>query len=121
MIELIENMPDHVAAFRASGKVDKQDYEKIVFPVVDDKAKRFGKLNFLLELETPVANYTIGAWIDDALVGLKHFTQWHKIAIISDQKMVAKITDILGHFIPGKAKGFLISELAEAKKWVTEP
>ncbi len=41
-------------------------------------AKRFDKIRFLLVLETDVANYSFGAWMDDALVGLKHFTQWRK-------------------------------------------
>jgi hypothetical protein len=120
MIELIKNLPEHVVGFRATGKVHKEDYEKLLIPIVDNEAKKFGRLDFLLVLETDVSNYSIGAWIDDALVGLKHFTQWHKIAIVSNQKAVVNITDVLGHLIPGKSKGFLLSDMDAAIKWVSE-
>jgi hypothetical protein len=119
MIEIITSLPEHVAAFKATGKVTKDDYKKILMPEVDRIAKKFRKLSFLLLLETDVSNFTIGAWINDALVGIKHITQWQKIAIISNQNAVKKVTDIFGHLVPGEYKGFKIAELEAAKKWVS--
>ncbi len=120
MLEGIIGLPPTVAAFKATGKVHRDDYEKILIPEVDKVAKIYGKINFLLVLETNVANYSLGAWIDDAWIGLKHFTQWQKIAIVSNQNTVKKITDMLGHLVPGKAKGFKLEDLETAKKWVAE-
>jgi hypothetical protein len=71
-------------------------------------------------LETDVSNFSIGAWIDDVLVGIKHITHWHKIAIISNQSAVKIITDVFGHLVPGEYKGFKIAQLEVAKKWVSE-
>ncbi len=118
MIEVIDDLPPHVIGFRATGKVTKEDYEKILMPAVDTQSKKFNKINFLLWLDTDISNYTFGAWIDDALVGLKHLTHWHKVAIVSHYNIVTKITNIFGHIVPGIYKGFQISELEEAKKWV---
>ncbi len=120
MIEIITSLPEHVAAFRATGRVTKDDYRKILMPEVDQIAKKFRKLSFLLLLETDVSNFTIGAWIHDALVGLKHITQWQKIAIISNQSAVKMITDVFGHLVPGEYKGFKIAEFESAKKWVSD-
>ncbi len=120
MIEIITGLPEHVAAFRATGRVTKDDYRKILMPQVDRIAKKFGKLSFLLLLETDVSKFTTGAWIDDILVGFKHITQWKKIAIISNQSAVKIITDVFGHLVPGEYKGFKIAEVEAAKKWVSE-
>ena len=120
MIEIIKDLPPDVAAFKAIGKVHKEDYEKILIPEVDRVAKAFKKINFLLVLETDVANYSLGAWIDDAWVGLKHITHWRKLAIVSNQNAVKTVTDFLGHLMPAKTKGFKLTELEEAKKWVSE-
>ncbi|MGI8950395.1 MAG: STAS/SEC14 domain-containing protein [Chitinophagaceae bacterium] len=120
MIEIIKDMPVHVAAFRASGKVTKQDYENILMPAVDNLAKAHKKINFLLLLETDVGNYSLGAWVDDVLVGLKHFTKWNRIAIVSHQDAIKKITDIFGHLVPGEYKGFKTGDIASAKNWVSE-
>src|SRR5437879_6956559 len=119
MIEIIPDLPPHVAAFRASGIVTKEDYEAILIPHVDYIHKTFGQINFLLWLDTDVSHYTMGAWVDDALVGMKHFTHWHKIAIVSHQEMVKKITNVLGHLIPGETRGFTVLELPEAIRWIS--
>ena len=121
MIEIMNDVPPHVVGFRATGKVTREDYEKIVMPAVENQAKTFNKINFILWLDTDVSNYTFGAWVDDALVGLKHLTHWHKVAIVSHSNAVKKITDIFGHLVPGTYKGFRTSELETAKTWVAEP
>ena len=121
MIEIIQDLPENVIGFHATGKVNKEDYEKILIPAVDTQAKKFNKINFLLWVDTDVSNYTFGAWVDDALVGLKHLTHWHKVAIVSSSDTIKKITDIFGHLVPGVYKGFLTGELEGAKEWVAEP
>jgi len=57
--------------------------------------------------------------MSDALAGLKHLSKWKKMAIVSDQKGVEKITDIISPVIPGESKGFSLAELAAAKNWVS--
>ena len=39
MIEIINELPENVVGFRATGKVTKDDYEKILMPAVDAQAK----------------------------------------------------------------------------------
>jgi len=94
MIEIIQDLPENVIGFHATGKVNKEDYEKILIPAVDTQAKKFNKINFLLWVDTDVSNYTFGAWVDDALVGLKHLTHWHKVAIVSSSDTIKKIINI---------------------------
>lgn len=120
MIELLPSFPPHVAAFKATGKVSMKDYEDVLMPEVERVAKAFPKISFLLELDTDVSNYSLGAWIDDALVGLKHITQWKRVAIVSRQEAIRKITDIFGHLVPGEYKGFKTEDLEEARTWVSE-
>jgi hypothetical protein len=121
MVQTINDLPPHVIGFCATGKVTKEDYEKVLMPDVDKQSKLFKKINFLLLIDTDISNYTFGAWVDDALVGLKHLTHWHKVAIVSHYDSIKKITDIFGHLVPGEYKGFKTEELEEAKKWVAEP
>lgn len=118
MIEIIKDLPPYVAAFRVSGAVTRQDYENVLIPKVDQVAKDHKKINFLLFLDTDVSNYTIGAWLDDIAVGIKHFTHWHRMAIVSHQSMVKKFTDIFGYLIPGETKGFNSEDLPTALEWI---
>lgn len=118
MLSIITDLPNHVVGIKATGEVNKNDFETVLIPALDDLVKRTGEINYLLQLDTEVKNFTIGAWMDDAKVGLKHFTKWHKIAIVTAEKGVEKFSDIFGIAVPGESKGFAMNELEEAKKWV---
>lgn len=120
MLQFINDLPANVVGIHAIGEVTDDDYDEILIPRLDELAKRQGKINYLLVLETDVSNFTMAAWWDDLKLGLKHFTQWNKIAVVSDQKGVQWFTDTFTHFIPGKSKGFALDELDAAVKWITE-
>ena len=119
MIEKINDIPSHVAGFKATGKVTKDDYAHVVIPSVEKILKEHGHIHFLLVLDTQVGNFTAGAWMNDALIGVKHLSKWKKMAIVSDQKAVEKITDIISPIMPGESKGFSLKDIEEAKKWVS--
>lgn len=119
MIEIMNDVPANVAGFRAVDKVTKTDYETVLVPALDNQVKRQDKINFLLVLDTQLSNFTIGAFLEDLGVGLKHFTKWHKMAIVSESGAINKFTDLFSYIAPGEAKGFTHAELEEAKKWVS--
>ena len=119
MIQIMNDIPDNVVAFRATGHVDKKDYESTLIPAVDAQVKKQGKINFMLILDTSLKNFTIGAFLQDLGVGLKHFTKWHKMAIISESGAINNFTDLFSYVAPGEAKGFTHAQMDEAKKWVS--
>jgi hypothetical protein len=119
MIQIINNIPGNVAAFRATGEVTKEDYQNVVVPEVDLKVKQNDELNFLLQLDTGVNNFTAGAWMQDALVGLKNITKWRRAAIITDSEAVIKVTAAFSFLVPGEFRGFKQSEFDEAVQWVS--
>ena len=120
MIEVINGLPAYVAGFRATGKVTSEDYQKTIYHLVGSIAKAFKKINYLLLIETPLSNYSAGAWVDDALLGLKYFTKWNKLAIVSKSDGIKKFTDVFGKLIPGETKGFKIEDLPVAKEWISK-
>lgn len=118
MITQLSNVPTNVVAFRATGDVTKEDFETDVLPAVNELVKRTGKLNYLLVLDTELKNFTYGAWMQDAILGIKQLTKWHRAAIVSDSDSINKFTDVFGLFVPGEFKGFTKEQLPEAIDWV---
>ena len=119
MLSIMSDLPSHVVGIRATGAVTKQDFDEILKPALDSLVKRKGKINYLLLLETPVSNFTVGAWIDDFETGLKHFKHWNRIAIVTNEKLVVKFSNVFDFMVPGNSKGFPLSELVAAKEWVS--
>lgn len=119
MLTVLHDLPPHVLGIRATGAVTKQDLDEVLKPALDALYNRTGKINYLLLLETNVSNFTLGAWIDDMILGLKHFTHWNRIAIVTNEKLVEKFSDAFTFMVPGQSKGFTLSELVDAKEWVS--
>ncbi|MBC7888416.1 MAG: STAS/SEC14 domain-containing protein [Ferruginibacter sp.] len=119
MLSIMSDLPPHVLGIRATGAVTKQDFDDVLKPALDALFKRTGKINYLLLLETTVSNFTLGAWVDDLVIGLKHFTHWNRIAIVTNEKLVKNFSDVFGFVVPGESRGFTLSQLATAKEWVS--
>jgi len=117
MIETIPGLPDHVIGFRASGEVTKDDYDRVIFPVVSRQTDKTGKLNYIFVVDTPLGDFSAGAWVQDVWLGLKELARWHRVAIVSDSEKIRSFTNRMGHFVPGEYKGFTQAELTLAIAW----
>jgi hypothetical protein len=117
MITIIPEAPENVAAFSATGDVTKEDFENLVIPHVKEKVDQFGELNYLLYLDTDLDNFTMGAWLEDAFLGLKNLTKWNRTAIVTDKEAVQNFTDIFSVLMPGEFKSFPKENLYNALYW----
>ena len=119
MIEQIKDLPVNMVGFRATEKVNKDDFNSVLESVkrlVDSK----GKLNYLPVFDTSSANFTVGAWLQDALLGIKNLTKWNRAAIVSDSDAIVTFTDIFSKLMPGEFRGFHKNELQQAIDWTSE-
>lgn len=67
MIEIIQGLPQDVAGFTATGKVNADDYNKIINPLVKKIKKQSGKIKYLLVLNTSLSKDidTARQWISE--------------------------------------------------------
>ena len=120
MIHYLQNLPANIVGFKATGEITEKDFTETVMPKVKELIDKTDKLNYLLVLETSLENFTIGAWMKDAMMGIKHLTKWNKAAIVSDVEGIRNFTNFFSYLIPGEFKGFEHSELQKAIDWVSE-
>lgn len=120
MIHHLENLPKNIVGFKATGEITQKDFTEIVMPKVKALIDETDKLNYLLVIETSLKNFTIGAWMKDAMMGIKHLTKWNRAAIVSDVEAVRNFTNFFSYLMPGEFKGFEYSEMQEAIDWVSE-
>ncbi|MBC7552892.1 MAG: STAS/SEC14 domain-containing protein [Taibaiella sp.] len=118
MIEQLKDVAADVVGFRATGQITKEDFDNVLLPAVNALAERKGDIKYMLILDTDISNLTPGAWFDDIKMGLMHLLKWRKMAIVTDQPGVNKMTDMAAHILPGEVKSYTIAETEEAKKWL---
>ncbi|UKT65473.1 STAS/SEC14 domain-containing protein [Pedobacter mucosus] len=118
MLAEITGLPENIFGVRATGEVEGDDVKNVLLPGLKRTADTFNEIRYLLILDTSVKNFTAGAWVQDIKAGLQNFSNWRKIAILSDEKGVEWFTDLFTIATPGSSKGFKLNELEEAKSWL---
>lgn len=119
MITEIQNLPANMVGFRASGEITEADFKHVVMPKVQQAIDKNEKLNYLLVLDTSIKNFTPGAWLKDAVMGVKHLFKWNRAAIVSDVEAIRIFTNGFSVVMPGEFKGFEQKDLQQAIDWVS--
>ena len=119
MLTPIENLPPHVFGVKAIGEVTADDLKDVLLPGLEALTDKYDEIYYLLLLETKVEDFTAGAWVQDAIAGVKHLTKWKKMAIVTAQESVESFTNAFSYITPGEAKGFDLDQLDEAIAWVS--
>lgn len=109
-----------MVGFVASDEITKEDFDNVVLPAVNELVKRTDKLNYLLIVDTQLKNFTLGAWLKDAMLGLNNLTKWNRAAIVTDSEGIQGFTQLFSKVMPGEFKAFNHSELDEAICWAGE-
>ncbi len=120
MLKIISDLPGNVLGIEAGGEVTGADYENILIPAVDEKLKANKKIRFLYYLGPGFTGFSLKAMIDDAEVGIKNFSAWERVALVSDHQLINGLAKFFGHLLPGEVKVFDNSGLDEAKRWIAE-
>lgn len=119
MVELLPDFPPHVAAYRAIGAVSKEEYENIVMRRIDTVANQYGKINFLVKLETDMYNFSPIAFFDYVKVSFEHFRNWNRMAIVTDERWLRIAYETLNYLTPGEIRTYRLDEYEAAKEWVS--
>jgi SpoIIAA-like len=120
MLKIMNDLPDKVLGVSAEGKITGTDYETVLIPAVENKLKAFKKISMLYQLGDHFTGFDLNAMLDDARVGIKHFSAWEKIALVSDHELINTFAKFFGYMLSCELRIFRNSELDEAKKWIKE-
>jgi SpoIIAA-like len=118
MIEQIENLPPGIDGVRASGKISRDDYEKVVTPLLEAARRDGRRLRFLYEIGPEFDRFTPGAAWEDAKVGLRHLRLFEGVAVVTDLGWIRETTRLASVMMPCPVKVFGNSERAAAIEWL---
>jgi hypothetical protein len=115
MIEPLDNLPAGVIGFRAVGKIDASDYEKILIPAVERAAGSGGvRLVFVYEKFEGLSG---GAAWQDLRLGLEHLKDWKRTALVTNIEWMTHATAMFAWLTPGEVRCFPLAELDAAITW----
>jgi hypothetical protein len=114
----IKMQSSDVFAFEAIGEICKEDYTKVLFPILDSAIKKRRKIRLLIHFGKKFKSYTKEAIWEDFKFGFKFLGVIDRCAIITDLKWIVNLTSIVGSLIPSSVEVFSNKELDSAKAWI---
>lgn len=117
-MELLADLPDDVVGVRAIGEVDDDDYEDVLVPAIEDRLSRHDKIRLLYVLGPEFTGYDADAMWEDTKLGLKTFTSYERMAVVTDATWVRRAVKAFGWLIPGEVQVFHADQLAAARNWI---
>ena len=121
MIERLNDMPAGTIGFRATGEIEREDYDEVLVPELRRALEDGGKLRTLYVIDDLDEIEPGALWADSKLgfdLGVRHHDAWVRSAIVTDVHWMARATRLFAWMIPGEARVFPLAELEQAKAWV---
>lgn len=118
MFTRIENLPLGAIGFEASGWVTINDRVQVLEPEIDSALETGDKVKLLYVAGPEFDGYDDGGFLDDAVFGTRHFTDFHKIAFVADNGPYDRAVQALEGLMPVELKVFPTRYIEAAKQWL---
>lgn len=120
MIE-IEHTGDHgILEIRMKPPVTDSDYTETLMPAIDAAIARGDRVRVLAIVEAGITDFTLGAMLQDARSGLKHWRGFDRAAVVTDNKALKTAVSAFSVFLPCPVGKFAMSEVEDARRWLRE-
>ncbi len=118
MIKQLSGFPANTVAFECSGHVTRSDYDTVLKPAVEAALKDQKKLHLFYKIGADFSGIEPGAAWEDFAVGMTHYFNWERIAVVTDVDWIAHSISAFGFLMPAKVKVFKLAEEAAARDWI---
>lgn len=115
-LQIQEKAGGKIIEIHASGKLNKEDYEKLG-PQVERLIREHGKIRVLFYLHE-FHGWTAGALWEDTKFDAKHFRDIERLAIVGEKKWQEGMATFCKPFTTAKVKYFSHNQLADARQWI---
>jgi len=120
MIEIDHSDEHGILEIRMSSPVSDRDYTETLIPAIDAAIAQGDRVRLLAVIEAGFSDFTLGAMLQDARTGLKHWRGFDRVALVTDNAAIRAAAAAFSAFMPCPVARFSMSELDAARRWLRE-
>lgn len=120
MLREMTDMPGGTIGFEAVGEVEDDDWKETVEPVLRQEIAEGRNVRLLYLIGAGAREVEGDAISADTGFRMRHATSYERVAVVSDEDWVRPALRALSFLLPGKARGFRVRDLVEAKAWLAD-
>jgi hypothetical protein len=121
MIEVIADMPRGTLGFRATGRIDVEEYKRILIPPLQS-AVEAGRVRLLFQVGPDFERFDAATmWADvksSVDLGVRHREAWERFAMVTDIEWITRTTQLFAWAVPGELRLFPFDGAEDAKAWL---
>ncbi|MBO0655817.1 STAS/SEC14 domain-containing protein [Streptomyces triculaminicus] len=118
MLERAKDTPTGVDAIKAVGTVSRDDYQKVVEPLIEDARREGRRIRMLCEMGPDFKSFTPGAAWEDLKVGTGAIRLFEGCAVVTDVRWIRESTRLTSFLTPCPVRVFGSQERDEALRWL---
>ena len=118
MLRQMSDMPAGTIGFEAVGKVDDDDFEHVVEPVLRREIAAGHRIRLLYLLGVGLKEYEGDALAEEMKFAARHPTAYERVAVVSDEDWLRPALRVLSVLVPGQLRAFPVARLAAARDWL---
>lgn len=118
MLQFSEPQIQNIISVTISGKVTKEDIERIVQQVKETR-KRYDKVRIYLEIPH-FEGYTLQGFFDDLKRSMEYINDFEKAAVVTNQEWIGKVGKLMEIFTKADIKSFSLDEKELARQWLVQ-
>jgi len=120
MLRRLSGMPVGTVGFEATGKVEDDDFEHAVEPVLREEIAAGRKIRLLYLLGPGMREYEGDTLGQEMKFAARHPTSYERVAVVSDEDWLRPALRVLSVLVPGQLRAFPVAQLAAATDWLAE-
>ena len=121
MLETLPNLPAGIVGVRASGTVTKDDYDRVVWPLLKSAHAEGRRVRLLYVFAPDFKALTMGAGWEDMRLGMKYLRMFERCAIVSDVTWIREASQLFGAMMTCPVRVYRNVEEQEAVRWLAAP
>ncbi|WP_432479945.1 STAS/SEC14 domain-containing protein [Nocardioides sp. GXQ0305] len=120
VIRILRDMPPGVLGLEAVDDVEKEDYEDVLVPAIENAITEHGKVRLVYVLGPEFDDYEGEAVWEDLKLGGRHPAAFARIAVVTDARWAGPAIKMFSILWPGQARAFPLADLEAAKRWAAD-
>jgi hypothetical protein len=117
MLTIMQESEGKVVGIRAGGKLTEADYKDLL-PNLEERFRKFGKLNVLFFADESFEGWDIEAAWQDASFGFAHASDFERLAMVGAPEWVEWCLKLGAFLFKGEVRLFHTDDLDAAWRWV---
>ena len=118
MLERIPEMPAGTVGFEAIGKVEDDDFERAVEPVLRGEIAAGRGIRLLYLLGPEMREYEGDTLAEEMKFAARHPSSYERVAVVSDEDWLRPALRVLSVLVPGQIRAFPVAQLTAATEWL---